>query len=303
MGAERPVGWAKVLAVSVASVCAISVAAVWVRQAEAPSSVTAFWRLTLSALLLLAVRPRQSVVLERQAWPWAVVSGVMLAVHFGTWMASLEHTSLLSSTLLVTTTPVWLALVARWIPDEPRLGARGMAGLGVAVAGGAGLLWGSRGAVGVEEVTAWGSLLAWLGAVSAGAYWWAGRVGRRSAGVESLSFWSTLVAALALWLWILVQGERWLTGYDSSTWSRWLLLAAVPQLVGHNGLLWLLRHWSATAVSVLVLLEPVVATLFGQWAGLASPSPSSWLWSLLTVAGVLLVVCRAAGDVSRETAS
>ena len=276
--------------VLIAALLAISSAALWVRLADAPAVVTAFWRVALSTLILWAVQLRRMPRLSRAGWQAAVLGGLMLALHFWSWMLSLETTSVLSSTLLVTTTPLWLAMAGRWLPGERPLPWQGWLGLLVALIGsGAMLLEGSRSA-GSEAVTTTGAVQALLGAVFAGLYWLAGRSGRQTDEVGDLSVVSTGVAALALGLVMVVQGHAFVSGASSQTWMLWVILAIFPQLIGHNGLLWALRHWSATTISVLVLLEPVIATAFAAAWGEASPSPRAWAAASVAVAGVAAVV-------------
>jgi drug/metabolite transporter (DMT)-like permease len=276
--------------VLIAALLAISSAALWVRLADAPAVVTAFWRVALSTLILWAVQLRRMPRLSRAGWRAAVLGGLMLALHFWSWMLSLESTSVLSSTLLVTTTPLWLAMAGRWLPGERPLPWQGWLGLLVAFIGsGAMLLEGSR-STGTEAVTTTGAVQALLGAVFAGLYWLAGRAGRQTDEVGDLSVVSTGVAALALGLVMVVQGHAFFEDASSQTWMLWVILAVFPQLIGHNGLLWALRHWSATTISVLVLLEPVIATAFAAAWGEAAPSPRAWAAALIAVAGVAAVV-------------
>lgn len=276
--------------VLIAALLAISSAALWVRLADAPAVVTAFWRVALSTGILWAVQLRRRPRLSRAGWRAAVLGGLMLALHFWSWMLSLETTSVLSSTLLVTTTPLWLAMAGWWLPGERALPWQGWLGLLVALIGsGAMLLEGSR-STGTEAVTTTGAVQALLGALFAGLYWLAGRAGRQTDEVGDLSVVSTGVAALALGLVMVVQGHAFFEGASSQTWMMWVILAVFPQLIGHNGLLWALRHWSATTISVLVLLEPVFATAFaGAW-GEAAPSPRAWAAAAVAVAGVAAVV-------------
>ena len=283
--------------VLVAALLAISSAALWVRLADAPAVVTAFWRVALSTLILWAVQLRRMPRLSRAGWQAAVLGGLMLALHFWSWMLSLETTSVLSSTLLVTTTPLWLAMAGRWLPGERPLPWQGWLGLLVALIGSAAMLLEGSRSTGSEAVTTTGAVQALLGAVFAGLYWLAGRSGRQTDEVGDLSVVSTGVAALALGLVMVVQGHAFVSGASSQTWMLWVILAIFPQLIGHNGLLWALRHWSATTISVLVLLEPVIATAFAAAWGEASPSPRAWAAAAVAVAGVAAVVWQ-----QRETA-
>lgn len=219
-----------------------------------------------------------------------MVGGVMLAFHFWSWMASLQTTSVLSSTLLVTTTPLWLAVAGRWLPGERALDRQGWLGLFVAFVGSAAMLAEGSRASGHDAVTFAGSMQALLGAVFAGLYWLAGRAGRQQDSVADLSVVSTGVAALALLPVLLLGGHSVVSGASMQTWVLWLILAIFPQLIGHNGLLWALRHWSATTISVLVLLEPVIATGLAKLWGEASPSPLAWAAAAVSIGGVAMVV-------------
>lgn len=276
---------------------AISSAALWVRLADAPAVVTAFWRVALSTVILWAVQLRRWPALSAAGWRAAGVGGLMLALHFWSWMLSLQNTSVLSSTLLVTSTPLWLALAGRWIPGERPLPWQGWLGMLVALIGSAAMLLDGSRATGTEAITLTGSVQALLGALFGGLYWLAGRWGRKADEVGDLSVVSTGVAALALALVMVLQGHSFVAGASSQTWMLWLILAIFPQLIGHNGLLWALRHWSATTISVLVLLEPVIATAFAAFWGEASPSPRAWAAAAVAVAGVAAVVWH-----QRETA-
>ena len=276
---------------------AISSAALWVRLADAPAVVTAFWRVALSTAILWAVQLRRWPTLSGAGWRAAGVGGLMLALHFWSWMLSLQNTSVLSSTLLVTSTPLWLALAGRWIPGERPLPWQGWLGMLVALIGSAAMLLDGSRATGTEAITLTGSVQALLGALFGGLYWLAGRWGRKADEVGDLSVVSTGVAALALALVMVLQGHSFVEGASSQTWMLWVILAIFPQLIGHNGLLWALRHWSATTISVLVLLEPVIATAFAAFWGEASPSPRAWAAAAVAVAGVAAVVWH-----QRETA-
>lgn len=100
-------------------VLAISTGSILVRIAQGenvPSLVIAAWRLTFAALILLpfclARRRDELRSLNSADMRLAALSGMMLALHFATWITSLEYTSVAVSTVLVTTSPLWVALAA-----------------------------------------------------------------------------------------------------------------------------------------------------------------------------------------------
>ena len=118
---------------------AVSSGAIFVRLSEAPSLVTAAWRLTFATLLLLPHarwKARGELRrLSRRELGLGGLAGFFLALHFATWISSLQFTSVASSTVLVNITPVWVALMTPWLTRDhvsPRAGL----GITASVAGG-----------------------------------------------------------------------------------------------------------------------------------------------------------------------
>jgi drug/metabolite transporter (DMT)-like permease len=270
-----------------AGVVCVSWAAILVRLADASPLAIAAWRMLLagavSAGFALARRRRELADLDRRGWALLGAAGLALAVHFATWVSSLRLTSVASSVALVTTQPVWVALLARAALGE-RVAPRTGAGIGLAVLGGAAMA-GSDVALGARALA--GDLLALAGAVAAAAYFVAGR---RVRARLSLGAYVGVVypgAAAALLAFSLAGGAP-LAGYSARTWTALALLAVVPQLLGHSLLNWSLRWLSGTFVAVAILAEPVVSSalaipVLGEW-----PSPLQVAGGAVLLAGVAL---------------
>jgi drug/metabolite transporter (DMT)-like permease len=64
-----------------------------------------------------------------------LLSGIFLALHFATWITSLEYTSVASSVVLVSTIPLWVALFSPFTIHEP-IGRAVIVGLILAMLGG-----------------------------------------------------------------------------------------------------------------------------------------------------------------------
>jgi drug/metabolite transporter (DMT)-like permease len=284
-------------------VLAVSASALMVQATEATSLQTAIARTAGSALLMGSIagvqraaafrlasaegRVDQTSSLGRSGALAMLVASAALGLHFWSWMASLDWTSAGSSTVMVTTTPVWLALLARWIPGEPQMPARGWAGLALGVVGMAMLSLDTTG-----RVTWFGMGLAVLGAWTAGAYFVASRLVRE----RSERPWTTFEvgaatntgAALVLMTAGMANGEfPFVPARADLLWFAAMVL--VPQMLGHNAFLWALRHVPTTTVSTVLLLEPagtlVLAVIFlGQAASLMEV-----LGILVLLAGVGLV--------------
>ncbi len=243
---------------------AMSFASIFIRFCDAPSLVIAAYRLTLATLILLVLALpktlRESHRLTRQEVLPSAGAGLFLAFHFAFWITSLKYTSVASSVIFVTTTPIFVALASAAILRE-RISLVLFCSILIAVAGGMTIGWGDwrRG-----ENHLYGDFLSLLGAVMATGYLLVGRRVRRRV---SLSTYVTLVygvAAVSLILLALLNGDSFF-GYAFKDYLFFLLLAVGPQLIGHSSLNWALRFFSATLVAVFVLGEPVGASLLAYW--------------------------------------
>ncbi len=241
-------------------VLAISSAAIFIRLSAATASVTALYRLLLSSALMwcaLALRPG---VRARAGVPWryAVPAGAALAAHFWLWMRSLEMTSVLVSTLFVTTTPLWLGLVAPLIPREPRLTRVGWMGLTTALAGACLLALADNDLTHAGTRPLLGALFATAGAWAMATYLALSRFARRTIDFLRYGAVTTAIAAATLILPVVISGSE-LLHFPATTWAAIAAMAILPQLIGHNSLVWAVRFVGATSVALVLLLEPVTA--------------------------------------------
>lgn len=286
-----------VLLVLLAGVLAVSCAAIFVRLADAPALSTAAMRMLFAALPSLALLPlrgrRELPRLGRDDWRWACLSGLCLALHFATWIASLGMTTVSSSVALVTTSPLFVtAFVA--LRGERVSRATLLAAL-VCCAGG--LTIGAADLGGGREAIA-GDLLALVGAAFAGAYF---AIGRRLRGVTSMTTYIGVVypiAALGL-VAIALAGRQPLWGFSGRTYLMFLLMAAVPQLIGHSSLNWALGYLSAPFVAISVLGEPVISTVLAAIFLGEVPGATRIAGAAVVLAGVYLGLraeLQAAGD-------
>jgi drug/metabolite transporter (DMT)-like permease len=106
----------------------------------------------------------------------------------------------------------------------------------------------------------WGDALALVGAVCAAIYFTIGRRLRATLDLPTYVGVVYPVAALVL-LGTALVARRPLSGFPAETWLMFLLLALVPQLVGHSSLNWAVRYLPAHVVTVALLGEPVISTV------------------------------------------
>lgn len=224
-------------------------------------------RLALAALVLIpfawARARRELIALAPRDLALALASGALLAVHFWSWITSLEYTSVASSTVLVTTNPLWVGLASLVLLRE-KLGAGTAAGLLLSLAGMLLTFAADANVATPAPDAALGNALALVGAVSASGYLLIGRALRARLSLLAYVAIAYGTAALLLCLAALLTGAA-LHGHSPSAWLFLLLLALGPQLIGHTTFNWSLRRMSATFVALAILGEPIGSAILA-WA-------------------------------------
>ncbi len=245
-------------AVLMLGVAALSTSAIFVKLADAPSSVTAFYRLLFTALALAPFllldrekRGRLRALRSRQAG-LIVLAGLLLAVHYVMWFESLRYTSVSSSTVLVALQPLFsLVFSFLFLREKPRKSA--VIGCLIAIVGSAVIGWGD---FQVSVGALLGDLLALAAAGVISLYFLIGQVIRRDLDAITYSVPGYLSSAAFLLAYTLVKGDR-LTGYPAATWGAFLGLAFLSTIGGQFLFNLLLKNISATAVTMGILGEPV----------------------------------------------
>jgi drug/metabolite transporter (DMT)-like permease len=254
-------------------ITAISLASILIRLADAPSLAIATYRVGLASLILA---PYFCLKLPATWRKWngrllgaTFLSGSFLALHFAFWVRSLQMTSVASSTALVSTTPLFVALFSYFCLGE-HLSKRSWLGI-LLVLLGSGIIAGND--LSFSQEALFGDLLALAGALAASGYLLAGRFVRRYLDLAAYTLGAYGSAALLL-LGFSTLTAAPLSGFSNQTYLALILLAIIPQLIGHTTFNWTLRFLSPTTVAVLILGEPIGATIlaylfFGEVIGTA----------------------------------
>jgi drug/metabolite transporter (DMT)-like permease len=262
-----------------------------------PPLMRASWRLQITVLMLLPfaiwqfkqmdVSSRERLK-ERRTILIILGSGVALAAHFGTWVTSLDHTSLAHSLLFVTSHPIIIVAGTALLVRRPhRLETAGaIIGLiGAAIT----LLDAKDGG----EVTLWGDFLAFAGAVTVVGYIVAGRILREWMPVFVYAVPVTLLGGLLLIPVSIIMGEETAAlGWIESELLGWfLLLAFLAGIVGHTGLNACLRWLAPLTISFAVTLEPIIGAFIG-WFFFNEDVPGKWTWlgGLILIIGIMFVI-------------
>jgi drug/metabolite transporter (DMT)-like permease len=266
----------------VVGVAAASVAAILIRYASGAEPLAiSFWRCAGGALALAPFARGSPGRARGRDARLALAAGAFLAIHFASWITSLELTTVASSVLLVSTTPIFVALAARLCLDE-RLGRRGWAGVVLSFAGAA-LVGGG----GVGGSSALGDALALLGGATAAGYVFTGGLARRSLPVLDYAVLVYSVAGAALLVACAVMRVP-LWGWGSATWLAIAGLVLGPQLLGHTVINLVLADIDATTVSVTIMAEPLIATALAFVLLHEVPPPLVYPGGIAILVGIFL---------------
>lgn len=285
-------------------ILAVSTASIFIRfaQKEASSLVIAAYRMTLAGLILApvalpgAVRSMQAL---RPVQRWLILlSGLFLALHFGAWITSLEYTSVASSVVLVTTTPLWVAILSPLVLKE-RIRRETWFGLLIAMAGG--VLVGFQESCTLQDgkliclslqdflggQAMLGNALALFGAFMAAGYMVVGRQVRPVFSLFSYTFWVYSISAVFLLLFVAISGEKF-SGFAGTTYLWFTLLAVIPQVIGHSSFNWALKYLPAAFVSLALLGEPVGTTILAVIFLKEAPGMGELVGGALILVGIFL---------------
>lgn len=276
--------------VIIVGILAVSFAAIFIRIAdEAPALIIAAYRLSIATVLMspYAIRRvrRQWHNYTKSTFRWNILSGVFLAFHFATWIASLKYTSVASSVVLVTTNPLWVSILGwLFLKEKPRKLV--LVGILLSLTGTVIMSWGGL----VQSKSHFlGDMLALAGAFFASLYFLTGRQLRQTISATVYSYVTYGIAAILLVIMALIGGFQW-TGYSLTTYSMFLLLAVVPQIIGHTSFNYALRYVPAVIVAIAILGEPIGSSTLA-WLLLGEPiTIATVIGGIFILIGVFLAV-------------
>lgn len=279
---------------------AVSFSAILVRVALGPDPALsmalaiAFWRTLGGAVALgpfaLRHRRRAADALSATRRRQLAASGGFLAAHFALFLGSLALTTVASSVTLTTMSPLFVALGGWRFLGEPTA-RRTWIGMGITTSGAVIIGLADANAIELGPRALLGDVMAFGAAIAVTGYLLIGRVTRRD--VHAVTYSATVYAwsALALLPVCLAVGAP-LWGYDAITWLAIAGIVVGPQLLGHTVFNTLLSSVSATVVSIVVLAEPVGATVLA-WLLLSElPAPLFWLGAPFVLVGVYIATTR-----------
>lgn len=239
-------------------VFALSTSAIFVKIADAPSAVIAFYRLLTAGLILfpfliLRRSSREEVAtISKKQWIQIISAGLFLALHYVMWFESLRFTSIASSTVIVCLQPLFSIALERFLLNQ-RIKPMAMVGCLIALVGSVIIGFGD---FQISGLSLFGDVLAFLAAGVIALYFFIGQSVRKEISAVSYSTLSYFSSAVVLLIYILLRGEP-LTGFGRTTWLAFFGLALVSSIGGQFIFNLLLKKLPASAVTMSILGEPI----------------------------------------------
>lgn len=247
----------------------VSTGAIFARFAEAHPFVKSAYRVSIASLVLwpaaILFSRDEFRKLKRRDFAITLLSGAFLAIHFATWMTSLDYTTVASSVMLVNTIPIWIVLInaalGKGLPTAAMWLCMLLAVIGASIVGYGDMSFGSDALL--------GDALAVAGGVAAAAYIVCG--GEVRAKLRLLPYTALCYGTAAIIIWCAVIFMKLeVTGFSSGTWLAFAGMALLSQIVGHSSYNWALGYFSTGFVSIGLLGEPIGSAvlayfLFGEY--------------------------------------
>ena len=225
----------------------------------------ATYRLTLSSVILLIIAKSKGIRFSsynKKHLLMGILGGFFLSLHFSFWISSLKFTSVASSVVLVATNPIFIGIFS-YLFFKEKQPAELILGIILSFLGSIILVVGDSGLQGLSVQNPsflLGDILAFLGAIMASGYLMVGSKLREEMDVlPYISMVYTFSASFLLITSISLQVP--FTGYKPSSYFYMVLLAIVPQLIGHTAINWALKHLKASMVAITILGEPIGASI------------------------------------------
>ena len=241
-------------------VISVSLSAIFVKMSSAESAVIAFYRMLFSVLIMspifLLKYKSELKLLQKKDWLFSIVAGVFLAFHFILWFESLNYTSVASSTVLVTLQPIF-AFIGTYLFFKEKVAFQSIVAVIVAIGGSLLIGWGDFRASGDAL---YGDVLALIACAFITGYLLFGQDVRKRLSLMTYTMVVYSVSTITLFFYVLFMRQSF-GPYESNDWFLFVLLAIVPNLLGHTLFNWSLKWVSTNTISIAILFEPVGAAV------------------------------------------
>ncbi|MER2028439.1 MAG: DMT family transporter [Solibacillus sp.] len=270
-------------------VISVSLSAIFVKLASADAGVIAFYRMLFSILIMLPwflmKYSNEIKVLSKRDWIFSSIAGVFLSFHFILWFESLNYTSVASSTVLVTMQPLF-AFIGTYLFFKEKITLQTFIAGGIAILGSVLISWGD---FQISGTALYGDILALIACALITGYLLFGQDVRKRLSLVTYTMVVYTVSTITLFFYIIVKGESF-GPYPAIDWMWFILLAIIPNLLGHNLFNWALKWTSTNVISIAILFEPVGAALLAIFIFNEYLTVSQIVGGLVVILGIMLFV-------------
>lgn len=270
-------------------VISVSLSAIFVKLANAEAGVIAFYRMLFSVLIMAPLffwkYTNEVKQLRRRDWLFSSVAGIFLAFHFILWFESLNYTSVASSTVLVTLQPLFAFVGTYFFFKESITLKTILAGV-IAIVGSILISWGD---FKLSGTAFYGDMLALIACALVTAYFLFGQDVRKRLSLVTYTMLVYAVSTITLFLYVLIKGESF-GPYPTMDWIWFILLAIVPNLLGHTLFNWSIKYVSTNVVSIAILFEPIGAAILALFIFKEYLIATQIIGGLIVIVGILLFV-------------
>jgi drug/metabolite transporter (DMT)-like permease len=239
-------------------VFALSTSAIFVKLADAPSAIIAFYRLFFATLILLPFLIAKKnlrtelICLSKKHWRLGILSGLFLAIHYVLWFESLRFTSVASSTVIVTLQPLF-AMVGGYFIFKERFAKGAIFGCILAILGSVIIGWRD---FQISGEALFGDILAFIAAGIITGYFFIGQSVRKDLSLVPYSVIGYGSSAVFLAIYALIQHQSFVH-YSANTWWLFFGLAFIATILGQTIFNWLLKWLSSSVISMSILGETI----------------------------------------------
>jgi len=267
-----------------------SLSSIIIRLSQAPSLVISFYRMLFTVLLLLIpvfLNERDAIKsITKKNLVLCIISGVFLALHFASWIASINMTTISNSTILVSCSPIFVSLANFFILKE-KFTSKMLIGLTLSIAGTAVIAIGSSG--GSTDSMMIGNILAFLGAIFVAGYLVIGGIVRKDLSAGAYVFVVYSASVIVLFFMCLITKTP-IYPYSPKEFLLFLALAVFCSILGHTVYNYLMKYISATIISICTLCEPIFASLLALFIFSEVPSTHTIIGGTIILSGVFYYI-------------
>lgn len=268
-----------------------STAVIFIKVSTEHAILLSSYRLLVAAVALtpLFIRDyrRQAVRALAPHIRSAIAPGILLGVHFISWIIAARMTTAVNASLIVNLSPIVMPFILFYMIHE-RITRRELIGTALAIAG---VLVLSAADFNVSRRYFWGDVLCFVSMLFFTFYL---ALGRRNKHLESIWLYVVPLFYIAgiMCFFIALFFVNPIKAYNVKEIALILALGIVPTVFGHSILNYSLKHMKGQIISIFNMTQFIFAGVMAYFIWRETPGPLFYLASILVLGGAILAIER-----------